>query len=175
VEVDGVELVLEALQWLQEEVPVGARRREAQRVVETERCRLGEACGAAERRVVVVFAAAGGGGFPAADLSLGAGEVGRGGGCHEASRPGGELQGHRAGEAVQPGDGVEPRGRPRPADAERVGDGHARPVERLERHVAALKPAGGGVDGAGAGGGVVGPESGVHARVAPGDGGLLHR
>lgn len=112
VEVDGVELVLEALQWLQEEVPVGARRREAQRVVETERCRLGEACGAAERRVVVVFAAAGGGGFPAADLSLGAGEVGRGGGCHEASRPGGELQGHRAGEAVQPGDGVEPRGRP---------------------------------------------------------------
>lgn len=118
VEVDGVELIPQGEQRLQEESPPGPPGHEADRVVPPQRLRTREA----RRRLREPRAAA--------DLDL------RAGGHHEAPRPGPELEGHRARLPVEPRDDVEQQGARalllRPHHRQGICDRHSRQIERLD-------------------------------------------
>jgi hypothetical protein len=98
VEEDGVELVPQDEQWLEEEVPPHALGSEADRVVPLQGIDPSEACCAPEPRAAIAVLA----GAPAADLDLRGGGVAIAAGSDQvAPRPASELQGYRAGRPVE--------------------------------------------------------------------------
>jgi hypothetical protein len=134
VEVDGVELVPQGEQWLEEEAPPHAAGEEADRMIPPQWLGLREA-----RRLLESCGCGGGGAAacPAADMHLRAGA-----GDPEAPRLAPELERDGAGLPVEPRRDVEQRARAVPGAHHGEAVRHRRPrqAERLDRRRGDLEP-----------------------------------